>query len=101
MTTDKIVLWLLGIGLIALLLGNWKRLAFVSAAENASAPVDTSNVPTVQNVERGPEYLIYNQGPWAFSPPVNNFLPSMVQPGGQAVVITPPPGQGRYGCFEC
>lgn len=99
MDWDKVFLWLLGIALVGLLIGGWKSRALRSTAETPDAKVEASNVPADNNDAEGRAYLMANTSPWAFAPPVNNYLPAMVA-GGSAVIV-PPAGQGKYGCFEC
>lgn len=100
MNWDRIFLWLVGIALAGLLVGAWRNRAPLSSAETMSGKVDVSNTPENSDASEGRAYLMANQSPWAFAPPVNNYLPGMVA-GGQSVLIQPPPGQGKYGCFEC
>lgn len=88
---------ILSLGVVAVILFrvNAPNTAPASVA-NPGGSVDTSNTPDNTPAAQGREYLLYNQGPWAFAPPVMNFLPSFVAPGGTAVNVA-----GRFGCTEC
>jgi len=100
MNWDRIFLWLVGIALVGLLMSAWRGRASLSTTQTTQTKVDVSNTPDNSSVSQGRSYLMANQSPWAFAPPVNNYLPGMVA-GGQSVLVQPPPGQGKYGCFEC
>lgn len=106
MDWNKIGAWVLGIAIGGLLIAAWRGASNrvpAATAETPSAPLDQSSTPANTSVTEGPSYLIYNQGPWAFAPPVMNFLPSMIAPGGAPVLVTPQSVgvDGKYGCFEC
>jgi len=98
MPWEKIFLWLLAIGLGALLLNAWKSRTLTATAETPNAKVDASNTSENSDTQQGRAYLIANQGPWAFAPPVNNYLPSAVAPGGVAVIVN---RNRADGCFSC
>lgn len=98
MEWQKIALWLLVIALGGLLLSAWRNRTLTTTAETPDAKVNASNTPENSDSTEGRSYLMYNQGPWAFSPPVNNYLPSMVAPGGIAIMVNK---NRADGCFSC
>lgn len=98
MDKEKIILGLLVVAIGALIIGNLKKVApyqTIPTASDPNLPVANSNVPTEQNVRQSNLYT-YNQNPWAFAPPVNNFMPSLVAPGGAPVNVVRAPG-----CVVC
>ena len=50
--------------------------------------VGVSQILTPESASRGLSYLSYNQ-PWAFAPPVGNFLPSITAGQGNQTVNKP------------
>jgi hypothetical protein len=74
---EKIFLGLLGVILIAVLFYEFAG----GAPAMAATPADTDELPNVAgpyggSLTSGPAYLLYN-APYAFAPPVNNFLPAV------------------------
>jgi len=94
MDAEKIFSIIIGIALCALLIGNFRRKT--SPMEN---PVEQSVGDTPRETLSGPAYLIANAPVWAFSPPVNNFIPSAVIGGGQAVMVNPGVAVRDFTCY--
>jgi len=96
MNWQNIGLVILVLAAMAFVLASIKPAPQAATARNLQEPIDEANTPQNSSVAHGPQYLIYNQAPWAFAPPVGNFLPSAVAPGGVAIDTIP-----NKGCFTC
>ncbi len=71
---EKIWLGLAFVGLVAVLL--FQRAISVPFVGSTVADIGVSLTPQNANLAKGPSYLMYNS-PWAYAPPVGNFLPSI------------------------
>lgn len=96
MKWERIVIVILTLALVVAVVLRLKPQS-PATASNAGNPVDVST--TAQNTDpaQGPAYLVYNQPPWAFAPPVANFLPPAVAPGGQPVQVS----GSNSNCYDC
>lgn len=55
---------------------------------NPNNEVGVSQTPANSSLVKGPSYLMYNQ-PYAFAPPIGNFLPSITAGQGNQTVNLP------------
>lgn len=104
MNREKIAIGILAALVLFLVVFRFgKQLVPIPAtADDKSGSVDLSNTPQNTSVTQGPAYLTYNQGPWAFAPPVGNFLPDVVQSGGPGgAVVTGVMDDQNYACISC
>ena len=87
---EKIILVITALLIMAVIV--WRKpIANVIMGEPMEPAIDLvgmSQTPSNSNLTKGPSYLMYNQ-PWAFSPPVNNFLPAIASGEGRRNVMTP------------
>lgn len=96
MKWERIAIAVLALALVAAIIMRFKT----PTAPTADQPNSDANVSVTEqnsNVTKGPSYLMYNQGPWAFAPPVGNFLPKIGAPGGSVVMTE----GNETGCFDC
>jgi hypothetical protein len=97
---ERIFLTLAALGVVAVVIFELRQPAPV-----AMPPTDpngnglVSNTPKTSDLTTGPGYLIYNQ-PYAFSPPVANFIPENTM-GENGVATSTVQGQSFSTCDEC
>jgi len=99
MTKDEKILIAVS-ALIVVVVIIWRKpiVAVVTGDYTEVNPADSIGVSqTTQNssLTRGPAYLMYNQ-PYAFSPPVGNFLPSITAGQVGQTVNSPTNFAGEY-----
>lgn len=74
---EKITLAVVGLLILAVLI--WRKPIVAAIAESEIPVVDEIGVSMNRlntSMTKGPDYLMYNM-PYAFSPPIGNFLPSI------------------------
>lgn len=105
--TQERMLWVLAIvGIAALFIFRFNKIDVPATTANPGGSLDASVSPDNSSTNSGMSYLVANQPAFAFAPPVNNFLPSLVA-GGQQVTVqpvnaAPTEGDGSdFGCGTC
>lgn len=76
MTTEEKILLTLSFAALAAIVV-FKKPVTADAPLNPIADVGSSILPSQLNSGSGPAYLVANASPWAFSPPVQNILPTL------------------------
>lgn len=86
---EKIILVVTALLIMVVII--WRKpivAAIVGETIPAADMVGVSQTPENTSLVKGPSYLMYNQ-PWAFAPPVGNFLPSITAGQGNQTVNLP------------
>lgn len=86
---EKIILVITALLIMAVII--WRKPIVEAIVGETIPPVDLvglSQTPNNSTLTKGPSYLMYNQ-PWAFAPPVGNFLPSITAGQGNQTVNMP------------